>query len=109
MATFPIDHVYPKSLGGDQAMENLALTCPHCNAYKWTSVEGVDLDTGETVPLFDPRRQTWTDHFFWNAEEPCELNGRTATGRATIIQLRINDPDMLQLRALLIELGIFND
>src|SRR5205823_5397281 len=63
VATFPIDHVIPRGRGGATDLDNLALTCPHCNAHKWTAVEGPDPDTGETVRFFHPRQDTWTDHF----------------------------------------------
>jgi 5-methylcytosine-specific restriction endonuclease McrA len=34
------DHVVPKSAGGTNELDNLALTCPHCNAHKWTEFSG---------------------------------------------------------------------
>jgi hypothetical protein len=36
-----------------------------------------------------------------------QLEGMTPTGRATISKLRINDADMIELRWLLSELGVF--
>ena len=107
VATFPIDHVIPRSSGGPNDDTNLALTCPHCNAHKWTAVEGPDPATGEAVRLFHPRADVWADHFAWSASDPAELIGRTAVGRATVAALRINDPDMLALRRLLAEVGLF--
>jgi HNH endonuclease len=107
VATFPIDHIEPRVAGGTTDIENLALTCPHCNAFKWTAVESTDPESGETVPLFHPRQQFWDDHFVWPATRLGELIGRTPIGRATIEALRINDVDMIELRLLLIELGLF--
>jgi hypothetical protein len=49
----------------------------------------------------------WADHFEWSANGAAELVGRTPTGRATVAALRINDPDMVALRVLLAELGLF--
>jgi hypothetical protein len=105
VATFPIDHVIPRTAGGTTALDNLALTCPHCNAHKWTAVAGVDPDTGADAPLFHPRRDGWEDHFEWAASGV--LAGRTPVGRATIAGLRMNDPDMVELRTLLAELVLF--
>jgi 5-methylcytosine-specific restriction endonuclease McrA len=34
VATFPIDHVTPRSSSGDTILDNLALACPHCNGSK---------------------------------------------------------------------------
>ncbi len=107
VATFPIDHIEPRSADGTNELENLALTCPHCNAYKWTTTESTDFVTGKVVPLFHPRRQSWDEHFEWVTGGTGELLGRTATGRATIHCLRINAPEMIELRRLLIEVEIF--
>jgi hypothetical protein len=107
VATFPIDHITPRSAGGSNGLDNLALTCPHCNAHKWSTAEGTDPETGETTALFNPRSDNWDDHFAWSAERPGELAGLTAGGRATIRALRINDEDMLALRLLLAEVGLF--
>ena len=109
VATFPIDHIFPSSAGGTNDSDNLALSCPHCNAHKWTAYEGVDPDTAETVPFFNPRMDDWDAHFEWSAVEPCELNGKTPSGRATVLGLKINDGDMIELRRLLAELGIFTE
>lgn len=105
VATFPIDHVIPRTAGGTTALDNLALTCPHCNAHKWTAVGGTDPDTGEAAWLFHPRQDEWDDHFEWVTTGV--LAGRTAVGRATIAGLRMNDPGMIELRTLLAELGLF--
>lgn len=107
VATFPIDHIVPRGGGGTTDPENLALTCPHCNAHKWTATEGVDPNTGETVSFFHPRHDIWSDHFQWSLEEPGELIGRTPVGRVTIAELGINEVDMIALRVLLAELGLF--
>lgn len=105
VATFPIDHVIPRQAGGTTALENLALTGPHCNAHKWTAVAEFDPDTGQTVRLFHPRQDVWEDHFEWAGGGT--LAGRTPVGRATVAALRMNDPDMIELRMLLAELDLF--
>lgn len=109
VATFPIDHIEPRSADGSNELDNLALTCPHCNAHKWTATESTDPETGQVVLLFHPRRDSWDEHFQWSSANTGELLGKTATGRATIHCLRINDPDMIELRRLLIELGLFSE
>jgi hypothetical protein len=107
VATFPIDHVIPRGAGGKNDPSNLALTCPHCNAHKWTATAGPDPETGESVRFYHPREDVWVDHFGWSADRPGELVGKTAIGRATIDGLHINDPDMVSLRILLAELSLF--
>lgn len=107
VATFPIDHVVPRSEGGPSDEGNLALCCPHCNAHKWTATAGRDPDTGRIAPFFHPRTDAWDDHFEWSSAEVGVLVGRTPSGRATILGLRINDADMVELRRLLVELELF--
>jgi hypothetical protein len=107
VATFPIDHVVPRTRDGTTDPSNLALTCPNCNAHKWTESDGPDPETGETVPFFHPRRDDWADHFAWSADRPGHLVGRTPAGRATAAGLRVNDADMVALQLLLAEVGLF--
>ena len=84
VATFPIDHITPRSAGGTNDPSNLALTCPHCNAHKWTAAEGVDSETGTNAALFHPRRDDWAEHFAWSEDRPGELvvDRRHATTRS---------------------------
>jgi hypothetical protein len=107
VATFPIDHVTPRTAGGNSELSNLALACPHCNAHKSAAVDGPDPTTGERCRLFDPRLDSWEDHFEWSSTKPGELVARTGIARATIGRLKMNDPDMVCLRRLLSELGLF--
>lgn len=80
---FEIDHIVPESFGGKTEEENLWLACPTCNGNKSNRIAAVDPGTGETVRLFDPRSQRWTEHFTWNAAGD-EIVGLTPTGRATV-------------------------
>jgi hypothetical protein len=93
--TFHIEHVVPISRGGDSELTNLALACPGCNLHKSDRVQVTDNETGQTVPLFHPRQQQWTEHFEW---DEFQLVGRTAIGRATISALRLNDPRRAKIR-----------
>ncbi len=107
VATFPIDHVVPRSGGGETILANLALACPHCNAHKWAHTTGTDPVSGASLSLFNPRTEAWTDHFHWSAQTAGVLEGKSPRGRATIVQLQINDPDMVAIRLLLATLGLF--
>lgn len=109
VATFPIDHVLPRSSGGETALDNLALACPHCNAHKWAHTNGCDPLSGEAVPLFHPRQESWPDHFQWSVREVGVLEGKTACGRATLEQLHIKDADMVAIRHLLANAGWFTE
>jgi hypothetical protein len=105
VARFPIDHIIPRSEHGRTVLKNLALACPHCNARKWAHSHGRDLLTGKQVPLYNPRKQSWSVHFQWSAKDSYLLEGKTSCGRATVERLQMNHPDMVRIRRLLAELG----
>ncbi len=94
-----IDHIVPESAGGPTELDNLCVTCVGCNGFKLAFQEAEDPKTGEVVPLFNPRQQTWADHFAWN-DDGTEMIGLTPTGRATIVRLRMNRERMIQARQL---------
>lgn len=89
-AQFEIDHILPKSLGGADDSDNLALACQRCNAYRYNFTTGLDPQTQETLPLFNPRKLRWADHFIWTADG-LRLIGITPVGRATCARLDFND------------------
>lgn len=103
---FEIDHIVPRSRGGQTTQANTALACPHCNARKWAHLEGEDPVSGQIVALFNPRTQRWDDHFQWGVEPPFVLVGRSVHGRATIARLQMNHPDLVSIRRLLATLGM---
>ena len=100
---FHVDHIVARQHAGESSLANLALACIHCNRRKGPNIAGRDPETGEVVPLFDPRRNSWGDHFEWSGSD---LIGRTQIGRATIQVLAINDPGFRAVRAALRDEGI---
>lgn len=87
---FTIDHIVPRSNGGSDAVENLALACRNCNERRSNRSEGIDPETGESVFIFNPRQQNWHQHFAWS-QDHLRLIGLTPCGRATIHLLDLND------------------
>ncbi|MEM8639110.1 MAG: HNH endonuclease signature motif containing protein [Cyanobacteria bacterium P01_G01_bin.54] len=87
---FTLDHIIPRSLGGSDAMENLALACQRCNERRYNFVGGVDPLTQQIQPLYNPRQQHWAAHFMWTRDGSLIL-GTTPTGRATVKRLDLND------------------
>jgi len=75
-----------------------------CNDRKYTAVEGGDPISGEMVKLFDPRRDRWDDHFMW-AGSYSQVVGRSSTGRATVAKLKLNRPELVKLRRILLIAG----
>jgi hypothetical protein len=96
VATFHIDHIVPTVAGGETTAENLALACVSCSLRKGARQELKDLETGETVSVFNPRQQAWKKHFAWNG---VEIVGLTPTGRSTTTALDLNRSIMLAIRA----------
>jgi hypothetical protein len=94
-ATFHIDHVVPRAAGGPTVAENLALACVSCSLRKWARQTAPDPDSGEEVPLLNPRTQVWAEHFRWDDERVVPL---TPTGRATVAALALKRPLILAIR-----------
>jgi hypothetical protein len=104
-ATFHIDHIVPRQAGGLTEASNLALACVTCSLRKAAKSQGRDPLTGLSAQLFDPRRQTWLEHFTLNDEFLFE--GLTSTGRATIETLGMNRATIVSIRKELNFLGLF--
>ena len=82
------------------------LACPNCNAYKWAHLDGEDPESHQYVLLFNPRMQRWGEHFQWSEQHPYEIMGTSAHGRATVLRLQMNHPDLVSIRRLLATVGI---
>lgn len=93
-----IEHIIPRGAGGSDDEDNLWLSCQMCNTYKAMQTHGPDPATGRRIRLFNPRRQRWSAHFRWTADG-AEVVGRTATGRATVAALRMNNPIAVKVRS----------
>jgi len=98
--SFTVEHIIPRYVGGETALENLALSCFGCNSHKSTKTHALDPETKQEVPLFHPRRQIWSEHFTWS-DNFTQITGKTAIGRATIEALKLNRPELVNLRRIL--------
>ena len=58
-ARFTMDHLVPRSRGGTDTLENLALACRRCNERRYTFTTGRDPVTQQEVPLFHPVQERW--------------------------------------------------
>ncbi len=92
-----IEHILPLAAGGTSDESNLWVACPLCNGYKGTQTGATDPETREVAPLYDPRRQDWTEHFYWSADGSLVL-GSTPTGRASVVALKLNNPHLVRAR-----------
>ncbi|MDP6353648.1 MAG: HNH endonuclease signature motif containing protein [Planctomycetota bacterium] len=100
---FAVEHVIPESRQGPTVPDNLALSCQGCNGHKFTAIEAPDPLSLKLVPLYHPRLDQWQDHFRWS-EDFLQILGTSATGRATIVRLRLNRKEVVNLRELLTKL-----
>lgn len=95
-----IDHIRSQKLRGQTTLENTCLACAKCNWFKGPLDYGYDPETDQPTRLFNPRTDTWREHFAWDGPS---LLGNSAIGRTTIEVLRINLPERVAHRRMLIE------
>ena len=102
---FSVDHVRPRKHGGDDAVNNLAFSCLRCNFFKGPNLAGIDPEADQMVPLFDPRRHVWQDHFRWIG---ALITGLTPEGRASVSVMQMNAAERVRLRQALIVEGLLS-
>jgi hypothetical protein len=96
--THEVDHIIPIKHGGETAADNLALSCLSCNRHKGSDFATIDQVTKEIVPLFNPRRQVWDEHF---CITNTRIEGKTQIGQATARLLQFNVPNRVLERQVL--------
>lgn len=101
---FSVEHILPKAKGGDNELKNLALACQGCNNAKYIKTEVIDPLTVKKVPVYNPRKDTWEDHFVWSGDFT-EIVGLSPIGRAAIEALKLNRESLVNLRSALIVVG----
>jgi 5-methylcytosine-specific restriction endonuclease McrA len=99
-----VDHIIPEAQGGSTTFGNLCFACRRCNEYKGSATTAQDPLTGETVSLYNPRAQSWSEHFVWNAAGT-HIMGLTAIGRATVIALKMNNEVIVDARRRWVSVG----
>jgi len=92
---FHIEHIIARQHEGNDAEDNLALACHHCNLHKGPNLSGLDPVTGKLTRLFHPRQDDWNTHF---SRRGGEIIGRTPEGRTTVRLLRMNQDGRKELR-----------
>lgn len=104
MQSFSVEHIIPRSQGGETTLDNLALSCQGCNNHKYNKTEAADPASGETAKLYHPRKQEWKEHFSWGNDFSVVV-GLTPTGRATVEALQLNRESLVNLRRILVLFG----
>ncbi len=101
---FECDHILPISKNGKDELENFALSCSGCNGLKHDAIQAIDKGTGQLVPLYNPRKDIWAEHFTWN-EGFTLIVGISPIGRATVTKLKLNRQSIINLRTALFKVG----
>ena len=99
-----IEHIIQLVRGGPSDEDNLWLSCRNCNEYKGAQVDAIDPITNQRAPLFNPRKQIWREHFTWSADSETII-GLTPTGRATVMALKLNHPEIMEARKRWVSVG----
>lgn len=67
----------------------------HVELHKGPNLTGIDPQTQTIAPLFHPRRDHWAEHFVFDG---LRIEGISATGRATVQVLAMNDTRRIEMR-----------
>ncbi len=102
--TFHIEHIRARKHGGATKEWNLCLSCDRCNNFKGTDFSGFDPETDAVTILFNPREESWDEHF---RVDGGMIAGRTATGRTTVALLKMNETNQLEFREQLMFEGLW--
>jgi hypothetical protein len=101
-----VDHVIAEKHGGVTQRDNLALACFDCNRFKGSDIASLDPESGNLVPLFNPR----TNHFaaIFKIDHGV-IHPLTAVARATEQLLKLNLPIRVDIRRALAACGRYPD
>ncbi|MFS8117800.1 MAG: HNH endonuclease signature motif containing protein, partial [Microcoleus sp.] len=97
------DHIIAEKHTGETVESNLALSCSICNKNKGSDIASIDPETGEVVRLYNPRKDSWEDHFQIKPESGI-IQPLTAIGRVTVRLLQVNRAEYLTERKLSIKI-----
>jgi 5-methylcytosine-specific restriction endonuclease McrA len=102
---FHIEHIIGLQHGGASTPSNLAYACAWCNWKKGPNIATILEEKGELIPLFNPRTQSWFNHF--EVENTGFLLGKTNIGKATIKLLELNHAERIEERAGMMVAGFY--
>ena len=87
-----IDHIVGEKHGGPTAVDNLALACVYCNQAKGSDIGSILWATGEFVRLFNPRLDSWSEHFTLIESR---IEPLSSIGQVTANLLNFNAPEQI--------------
>ncbi len=104
-SSFHFDHIIPVIKDGKTILENLARACSGCNGHKQDKTHHFDPFTHQFCRLYNPRTDVWTDYFRWS-DDDLLIVGINPIGRAAVELLQVNRQANINLRQLLIPVGM---
>lgn len=93
--TYHVEHIIARQHDGADDLANLCLACHHCNSFKGPNLTSLDPDGRTVTTLFNPRTQSWKDHF---RIADGRVIGLSAVGRTTVFLLQMNAAHRVELR-----------
>jgi hypothetical protein len=79
------DYIRAVKHDGPTELANLCWACARCNDYKGSDVSAYIPGTDQLVKLFNPRSDTWDDHFSWDG---AVLQGKAALAAVQAVGVR---------------------
>jgi 5-methylcytosine-specific restriction endonuclease McrA len=64
-----IDHIIPRAKKGTNEFASLCVSCVNCNQAEGPMISARDPVTSREVLLFNPRQDSWNDHFRWSKDQ----------------------------------------
>ena len=96
-----VDHIISLKHGGSSEPDNLAYACALCNRAKGSDVGSIST-TGQFTRFFNPRHDSWDEHF---RLEGATIEPLTTIGEVTANILGFNDSARIHEREELIRFG----
>jgi hypothetical protein len=97
-----VDHIISEKHGGATIEGNLAYACVFCNRFKGTDIGSISHDGKQFVAFFNPRKDTWFEHF---RLDDATIEALTITGDVTARILGFNTVERQLERMELIQAG----
>lgn len=96
-----VDHIISLKHGGASEPDNLAYACALCNRAKGSDIGSIS-PAGEFTRFFNPRTDSWAEHF---RLEGATIQPLTTVGEVTANILRLNESARIHEREELIRFG----
>ncbi len=99
---YHIEHIIGSQHGGPNTENNLAFCCSPCNWKKGPNISTILNFGGSVIPLFNPRKQSWFEHF---EVKNGLLVPLSIYGEATVKLLELNQLNKVAERFEMIQAG----